>query len=345
LFVGFSLYFLQPPAMDPVDRVVGSTAAVMSQALDVKIDEPALDSLASRLASTTSIEPPKWDECGWHYNEDSASNGPLTAQYVLVLDALNFCFWPSSTALEYDTLASVLRDVLKADPTAFDANKLEKLDVSTLKGWFAASGHEMPNIEERVRKLNEVGAVLSKYFDGSCATMISRAKGSAVHLVELVVQHFPGFRDETLYKGRQVFLYKRAQIFVADVWAAYGQKTIADTSAFDSKSVAAFYDMHRLTCFADYRIPQLFRALGVFVYSEPLSRAVDAKDEIMAGHPWEVEIRAGTVVAVQRLREKINTLRGKGGITSVEVDWLLWQEGEAKKDVIAPHHRTLTVFY
>lgn len=339
--------------MDPQQRVIASTEAVVAQAKDVRIDEAALAALASRLASSTSVEPPKWDECGWHYNEDAAANGPLTAQYVLVLDALNFCFWPSSTALEYDTLASVLRDVLKADPKAFDADRLEALTAETLQGWFAASKHEMPNIEERVRKLNEVGAVLRRYFDGSCAAMIRQAKGSAVALTELVVQHFPGFRDETLYKGRQVFLYKRAQIFVADVWAAYGQKTTTTTTGGDSSdNLAAFFDMDRLTCFADYRIPQLFRALGVFVYSEPLSRAVDAKEEITAGHAWEVEVRAATVVAVQRLREKINALRGAGGaggatagITSVEVDWLLWQEGEAKKDEIAPHHRTLTVFY
>ena len=34
----------------------------------------------------------KWDfEC-IHYFD----NGPLTAQYMLVLDALNFCFWPGT---------------------------------------------------------------------------------------------------------------------------------------------------------------------------------------------------------------------------------------------------------
>jgi hypothetical protein len=32
----------------------------------------------------------EWDFEGIHYFD----NGPLTVQYLFVLDALNFCFWP-----------------------------------------------------------------------------------------------------------------------------------------------------------------------------------------------------------------------------------------------------------
>ncbi len=37
----------------------------------------------------------KWDFEGIHYFD----NGPLTAQYLLVLDTLNFCFWPGLYSL------------------------------------------------------------------------------------------------------------------------------------------------------------------------------------------------------------------------------------------------------
>ena len=37
-----------------------------------------------------SIPKVEWDFEGIHYFD----NGPLTVQYLLVLDALNFCFWP-----------------------------------------------------------------------------------------------------------------------------------------------------------------------------------------------------------------------------------------------------------
>lgn len=64
-----------------------------------------------------------WDADGWHYHADAKENGPLTAQYVFVLDALNFCFWPVST-LEYDTLAISLNKALTNDSEAFSAENL-----------------------------------------------------------------------------------------------------------------------------------------------------------------------------------------------------------------------------
>lgn len=37
-----------------------------------------------------------WDEEGWHYRDLSSDAGTRrTVQYLFVLDALNFCFWPS----------------------------------------------------------------------------------------------------------------------------------------------------------------------------------------------------------------------------------------------------------
>jgi hypothetical protein len=36
-----------------------------------------------------------WDSGDFHYFEDVEQDGPLTCQYVFVLDALNFCFWPT----------------------------------------------------------------------------------------------------------------------------------------------------------------------------------------------------------------------------------------------------------
>lgn len=42
--------------------------------------------------SIESIPKVEWDFEGIHYFD----NGPLTVQYLLVLDALNFCFWPGT---------------------------------------------------------------------------------------------------------------------------------------------------------------------------------------------------------------------------------------------------------
>lgn len=72
---------------------------------------------------------------------------------------------------------------------------------------------------------------------------------------------FPGFRDHSIYKGRQVFFYKRAQICVADIYGSFGGKGLGE-----------FEDIDHLTMFADYRVPQILYHMGVIDYSNELKK-------------------------------------------------------------------------
>ena len=87
----------------------------------------------------------------------------------------------------------------------------------------------------------------------------------------------------------------------------------------------------------------LVRAMGVMEYEEPLANIVDSRTEIPFGSEMENEIRAATVVAVERLHQKLFEMGVN--ILVIELDWLLWQKGEALKDTIKPHHRTKTIYY
>lgn len=99
---------MAPPGsggVQPLAAVRESTARVLAATRHVQIDRQALDVLARgllpRLGSGADGgadgggDGVAWDAEGWHYNADAAADGPLTAQYVLVLDALNWCFWPA----------------------------------------------------------------------------------------------------------------------------------------------------------------------------------------------------------------------------------------------------------
>jgi hypothetical protein len=61
----------------------------------------------------------------------------------------------------------------------------------------------------------------------------------------------------------QVFLYKRAQIFVGDVYGA-----------FRGQGLGRFDDVSSLTMFADYRVPVVLRVMGVLDYSPELEAQV-----------------------------------------------------------------------
>ncbi len=141
--------------MSAVAEVRRSTAEVMKIAKHVSINTSAINKFADELlaAGADNVD---WDASGWHYSRDAASGGPLTCQYIFVLDALNFCFWPTPE-FEYEQLAVSLKTALEKDETVFDADKLMSLTEEKLASWFAP--FVLPQLDERVRKLREVTVV------------------------------------------------------------------------------------------------------------------------------------------------------------------------------------------
>lgn len=103
-----------------------------------------------------------------------------------------------------------------------------------------------------------------------------------------------------MYKGRQVFLYKRAQIFAADLWGA-----------FKGQGYGEFYDIGSITMFADYIVPAVLEQLGVLKYSSSLANIIETNSEICSGSEEEVELRACSVYAVEKMRELIGKKSGK----------------------------------
>jgi hypothetical protein len=75
--------------------------------------------------------------------------------------------------------------------------------------------------------------------DMSVVRLIQEADHSAGKLVNLLAKHFPCFQDQGRFEGRKVRFLKRAQILVADLWAA-----------FNSTSHGEFYDIGHITMFA-----------------------------------------------------------------------------------------------
>jgi len=317
--------------LTPTQQVIRSSKFVVNRSKNVTIVEENSINLMHSIIKDSSAEI-EWDASGWHFTEDVETDGVLTCQYIFVLDALNFCFWPEK-GLEYENLAVSLTEVLRKDHTAFSAEKLMIMTPSTLQQWLP--NHSFPLIDARVEALQDLGSVLVANFGGLAVNLVKCAEGSVVRLVRIVTSLLPGFRDEAIYQEKQIFFYKRAQILAGDIWGAFKNKVHNSTFVFD--------DIDQLTMFADYRVPQLLRHFGVLEYSPYLSNLIDSLEEISAGGEMEIEIRASTIVAVENLKKQLKSF----GInkTSVEIDWFLWQMGEALKDSIAPAHRVRTIFY
>ena len=75
--------------------------------------------------------------------------------------------------------------------------------------------------------------------DMSVVRLVQEADHSAGKLVNLLAKHFPCFQDQGRFEGRKVRFLKRAQIFVADLWAA-----------FNGASYGEVHDIGHITMFA-----------------------------------------------------------------------------------------------
>jgi hypothetical protein len=297
----------------------------------------------------SSIE---WDAEGWHYAaheiESQEEKRERIALYILALDAINFCFWPHDTleqnTLEYDHLAIALKELATSQTTTttttingtyfFSPQNLSTITEKEMKEALKPylQHHVVPNLSERCRLWNELGAgLLLAEFEGSAMKLIETCHNSAPRLVKLIISNFSGFRDETVYQGKWICFYKRAQIAVADLNAAL---------SLDLEG------LENLTTFADYRVPQLLRHVRVLEYNQELENAVD--NRVPLSGKQEVYVRAATVMAVERLVHAYNLENNPHEkITAVQMDWHLWQVGEKlNQDAkMNPHHCVNTIFY
>ena len=419
--------FVRKSCRNWMDVVQYDNTTRTAKKCSVSINNDALDHFAMKITDSIiankSLQVSEWDADGWHYTGKNYKVGSTDefdilmrmeriALYVLTMDAINFCFWPTTkedvkNCLEYEHLAIALRKAAELDDnnnevethgnnTPIRASSTyalspENLSILTPKQLqcmltpYLPSDEtmhfEIPDISIRCELLNELGLGILEKHNGSALHMIEKAHRSADALVNIILESFPGFRDfvsidaesesskwkTVKQQSSTVHFYKRAQIAVADIWAALGRNVSLAKSNDDSQPLRCceFNDMPSITTFPDYRVPQILRHVGVMKYEDDLAQKVDGLNELEKGCHDEVSIRAGTVVAVDdlvlRVKEKLAIIACNAvgdvskkdlqtlahDVSAVTLDWYLWQQGEKldRQNLLEPHHRVRTTFY
>jgi hypothetical protein len=303
----------------------------------VKIDRLALSAFCDRI-DAGKLGVPQWDS--FHHYCGSKEE---TAFYLLVLDSINFCFWAPSGKARWEIdhgserlsgyfgLAVALKQAAESGSPIVNADYLSQLTMDHLAGILGGRG-ALPLMKERLENLRELGNVLQRDFGGEAFNLIEAARGSALTLVRLMAAQLRSFQDVAEFDGRRVFLYKRGQLFAADLHGA-----------FHGKGLGHFYDIDKLTAFADYKLPQVLRHAGIFQYVPALADKVDQRIRIEPGSPEEVEIRANTIWAVELMRRELERLGRQ--LKAFEIDWTLWNLGQEEEFRAKPYHRTMTIYY
>jgi hypothetical protein len=314
--------------------VLASTLPVVEQASFVRIEPGGFPEVAERLR-TSPPPTPEWRTFPHWWSDDPA----LTTTYVLVLDALNFCFWgePRWTISTehgelngYFGMAAALTLVIERGEPLLDPRWLESLTTESLKGVIGGT-NDLPLMNERAENLRELGIAIRTHLDGDPLALIRKGGKDACGIAARIVDICPSFNDVASHDGQEVRLYKRAQILAADLASALG-----------NSSGLGITGLEKLTAFADYKVPQVLRELGLLTYAPRLRRRIDSQVELPAGSAEEMEIRAATVWAVEALRLE---LANQGAhFDAYEVDWLLWNMGQTLQNP-RPYHRTRTIYY
>ncbi|KAK5456117.1 hypothetical protein LTS15_005436 [Exophiala xenobiotica] len=341
----------------PSTGVLKSAQSICDNAIDVAISSGGTKAAAETIWGLMQAK--QYSTETWSAHElHPKTKDEATVNFIFTMNLLNFSFWSELSPEErftveyrgqrwtgyWSLVAALQRALDEGYPITTPSfwTDLESCPDTVLHHVFrSATPEPIPLLSQRISILREASAVLHDSFDSRPLNLINRAENSASHLVNLLVQYFPNFRDTATFHGREVRLYKRAQILAADLWAC-----------FNGSSYGSFDDIDTLTMFADYRIPQMLQGLHCLWYSPRLESRIARLEQFAPGEDMEVEIRGCSIWCVELLRREIERRHpeAKGKVNAVLIDFFLYDtckemEKRGQCEDMLPHHRTRSIFY
>lgn len=307
-------------------RVRAAVAAVAADAELVRIDEGPLERLARSL---DPARPDPYPEERWRGSTEERAMG------VVAWDAVNFGsgWFPHVAKLPGRSGARTMQARWQAHCRAHgvpSADWLAQASVERVAEVFVQppTGAVRGLLEAFTAAWRELGAHLLDHHGGSAARLVDAADGRGAALAE-ELGSLPCWDDRHDLDGREVPLYKRAQIVVSDLATA---------------GAGRFEDLDALTAFADNLVPHVLKVAGVLVVEPGLDERIDREELLESGERGEVELRAVAVHAVELLVERLRSA-GHDGVTAATVDHRLWQQGQDPAVKARPRHRCRCTYY
>lgn len=306
---------------------------VMRIAKKVEIIRERIEKLAERLKNSKI---PSWSK-NFHLN---TKNEKLLLTYLILLDSLNFCFWSKKKKWRiyykgryyngYFGLSLALKKFFLENKKIANFNYFSKISFNQFSEILKGKG-ELLFLKKRHQIVKEVSKFFLREYQGDPLLFLKSAENYSSNLVLKIYQEVPFFQDVSFYNNFQVYFLKRAQILVSDIFGAFG-----------GRGLGFFKDLDWLTAFPDYKLPQILNHFGVLKYHPELEKKIQQRREIPVFSKEEIEIRAGTILAVEYLRDALK--RRKKSFFSFQIDWILWGMSQKIKTK-NPYHLTKTIFY
>ncbi len=315
-------------------NVLETTKNFLPQITNIKIDNDAINSVIDTVTekdlqvSEISLAKNKW------------SKDQLIA-LTFLFNTVNFCFWAKAGeekwTIQDDNLDGAialfrsLENELVRNSDLLSPDELADMSLGKLRG-ILKGNVVIPMLSERLNNIRNFGKVVEQKYGNSIKSLLDIAEYDAYKLVQLLVDNFPCFDDTSTNNGTAVAFYKRAQLnskMIHDILISFGEKGLTN--------------IDKLTAFADYKVPQILRNMGILVYTDSLAHKVDNMELIAANSYEEIEIRASAIWAVENMKEALK--QKFPFVTSSHIDSMLWNKSQGSAKGKKPYHRTLTPAY
>lgn len=318
-------------------KVLSSTKSIVENLQHIKIHDTNLDTISNAIEEQLSKG---LDPIEKHFGSvDSLTD---SVQLIFLEDTVNFCFWmelgkqkwqvewPKGTISSggWYSLGRCFQRAIANGFPILDASYLMNLTIEQAQSFFeGVKGTKIPLLEKRLENLQEAGRVLNKKYSGEFINALRKTNFDTVKIVKLLINDFPSFRDISVWNKNKTYFLKRAQICVQDF--SYLSKKYKEIG---------IKNIHILSGFADYKIPQMLRRYGVISYSKKLEEKVDNYVLIPMGSREEIEIRSTAVWCIELIRQRLKKY------IAADIDNALWLISQDQSNV-KPYHRTYTIFY
>jgi hypothetical protein len=247
------------------------------------------------------------------------------AAWAISMNAINFGsgWWPTIRKRPghsgYGTMAAGVTDRFAADGP-WTVEELQAMDAGRIAG-DVGQDSEHPLMPLFAAALRDVGDHVAS--DHHARFLGPAEAGDSIPTLAGTFAAWDSFADVSHYDGREVPLYKRAQLAAADLHRA---------------GVAHLPGLDRLTAFADNLVPHVLRVDGILHLHPDLTARIEAEELLEHGSPEEVELRACAVHAIE-------LLAAAGPLTPAEIDNALWNRGRDRRYKSLPRPRSRNLAY
>lgn len=243
--------------------------------------------------------------------------------FLLIFESIDYSFW-GNPKWEIDTdegkkdgsdalLYAIIMYVKEMKNTDFSKVSFDEFK-DLLKG-----DVEIPLLKERFETVVNISKVVNEKMDGSFYNYIKNIN-SDKELFNTIINNFDSFRDEREYEGKTIYFYKLAQLLTSDI--------LHIREELEKIKV----DYSNLIGCADYKIPQILRALEIIEYDDELAKKIDQKVQLEVSSKYEVEIRASQIVVIEYISKKLINF------DPMDINDFLFIYSKKVKNIVKPYH-------